>query len=182
MDEADAHPFQGEPRQAVLEGAHDTVVRVVECQGGRLRVGPRGEVNLQAPCRREKTSHPAGQNEVVPVPPAQRIAPPEFRESVTVQWCSVEKPRTGVPCGSDHRFRGRIVHVTKNVAQRGGSEPETGDFEAGAPESAGIQALRGACSSGARRSIRRGCTPTTPKGSSSGLGSRQGRCRSTLRK
>jgi hypothetical protein len=129
VDEAHVHPFQSQPLQAVLEGAHRAVVAVVEMHGERRGIRPGCEVDRVTPGRAKKTSDLRGEHEIVPVLPAQRVPRPQFGKAMAIHRGGVEEAHAGFPGAHEHFLRRLFVDLAENVAERRGAEAEGGDVE-----------------------------------------------------
>ena len=126
---------QAQALQAVLERAHDAVMRIVVDDVERQRV-PALERGRGPRHRAQQPPDLGRQYPVVTRLIAQRVADGALGLADAVKGCGVDIAHAGRPGGAHDRLRGFAADRDAGAAEGGGAEPQYGHFERGMPDPA----------------------------------------------
>ena len=160
VDHQQVDRAEAEALQAVLVGAHDAVVAVVEVQRERQRVAPVLLVEQVGPGGgAQHAAHLGRHLELFAGAPAQEFAEAMFAFAVAVEWRGVVVADAGVPGALHHLPGGRVADRAEQVADRRAAETEPGEFDAGAPQGCRLHVLP---NHGETQLVHRGSAPPGP--------------------
>ena len=146
VDQRDVDPLEPEPLEALLERTADTIGAVIENDPGRLRVDVIGVLPavkglpIDVGARRDRrrlADQPADlrrQHDIVARAVGEGRTHPPLRRPVAVEWGCVEVPHAQRPGVADRGDGFSIPDGAEETTDRGATEPESRDLEAGPAE------------------------------------------------